>query len=135
MWRGRRPSTDIVVSAVVALIFAEGGPALAQRLAPPRQPPTPPPRLLEPLFALSSGSEPSQAIRLVWRNRPQIRIGDHIRIDLRARLQNDWRTFDPDIDVDTYALNAMRFSVAGEIEERRRVPGRVRHAERPLPVA
>lgn len=50
-----------------------------------------------------------------WRNRPSIQIGEHIRLDLRLKLQFDWRRFDPEIGEDTYDFRARRAGVNGEI--------------------
>jgi len=56
----------------------------------------------------------SQDVGVVWRNRPQIRIGKHTRIDVRARTQLDWRGFSPDVGENTFDVPAARFGVAGE---------------------
>src|SRR5262245_40477071 len=50
-----------------------------------------------------------------WRNRPSLQIGEDIRLDLRLKLQFDWRDFDPDIGEDTYDFRARRAGVNGEI--------------------
>ena len=105
MSRGRRRSTEALAAlALVVLTLGAARPAHGQ--AP----------VLFPVIDPAPG-EPAEDVRIVWRNRPQIRIGDDVRIDLRARLQNDWRVFDPEIGEDTYQLNAMRFSVNGEIAD------------------
>jgi phosphate-selective porin OprO and OprP len=52
-----------------------------------------------------------------WRNRPSIQLGEHIRLDLRLKLQWDWRRFDPEIGEDTYDFRAHRGGVNGEITE------------------
>ncbi len=54
---------------------------------------------------------------LRWRNRPSIRFGD-VRIDIRFKLQFDWRDFDPhleDEDADLFDLRVRRFGVQGEV--------------------
>ena len=49
-----------------------------------------------------------------WRNRPSFQFGD-VRIDLRLKLQFDWRAFDPAIDEDTYDFRVRRGGINGEI--------------------
>jgi phosphate-selective porin OprO/OprP len=49
-----------------------------------------------------------------WRNRPSFQFGD-VRIDLRLKLQFDWRAFDPDIEEDTYDFRVHRGGINGEI--------------------
>ena len=52
---------------------------------------------------------------LVWDNRPSIVFGKDINIDVRGRVQSDWRTFDPDIDEDTYDLRTLRLGLKGKL--------------------
>ena len=49
-----------------------------------------------------------------WRNRPSFQFGD-VRIDLRLKLQFDWRVFDPEIDEDLYDYRVHRGGINGEI--------------------
>jgi phosphate-selective porin OprO/OprP len=49
-----------------------------------------------------------------WRNRPSFQFGD-LRLDLRLKLAWDWRSFDPDIDEDTYDFRLRRGGLNGEI--------------------
>jgi len=49
-----------------------------------------------------------------WRNRPSFQFGD-VRLDLRLKLQWDWRHFDPDIGEDTYDFRTHRGGLNGEI--------------------
>ena len=49
-----------------------------------------------------------------WRNRPSFQFGD-VRLDLRLKLQFDWRGFDPVIDEDTFDFRIHRAGVNGEI--------------------
>src|SRR5262245_42538274 len=49
-----------------------------------------------------------------WRNRPSFQFGD-VRIDLRLKLQFDWRSFDPVIDEDDYEFRVKRAGINGEI--------------------
>jgi phosphate-selective porin OprO/OprP len=52
---------------------------------------------------------------LVWDNRPSIVFGEDINIDLRGRVQFDWRRFDPDVNEDTYDLRTLRFGLKGDL--------------------
>ena len=52
---------------------------------------------------------------LHWRNRPSIQLGEHVRLDLRLKLQFDWRRFDPEIGEDLYDFRARRGGLNGEI--------------------
>ena len=65
------------VSAALVLVLTCAGPALAQQ-------------------------KPQQKRGLVWDDRPSIVFGEDVNVDLRAKLQFDWRTFDPQIDEDTF---------------------------------
>jgi phosphate-selective porin len=67
--------------------------------------------------ALAQSSEQTDAGRSGWRwrNRPSLQIGEHVRLDLRLKLQFDWRDFDPEIGEDTYDFRARRAGVNGEI--------------------
>ena len=49
-----------------------------------------------------------------WRNRPSFQFGD-LRLDLRLKLQFDWRAFDPVIDEDDYDFRVHRGGINGEI--------------------
>ena len=50
-----------------------------------------------------------------WRNRPSIQLGEHVRLDLRLKLQWDGRGFDPDIGEDEFDFRVRRWGVNGEI--------------------
>ena len=50
-----------------------------------------------------------------WRNRPSIQLGEHVRVDLRLRLQFDGRRFDPDIGEDEFDFRVRRWGINGEI--------------------
>lgn len=52
---------------------------------------------------------------LVWDgDRPSIVFGRDVNIDLRLKLQFDWRWFDPDIGEETFDVKSMRVGVKGE---------------------
>ena len=50
-----------------------------------------------------------------WRNRPSIQLGEHVRLDLRLKLQYDLRRFDPEIDEDERDFRVRRGGLNGEI--------------------
>jgi len=52
---------------------------------------------------------------LVWDNRPSIVFGKDIHLDLRMKLQTDWRTFDPDVPETLYDFRSLRFGLKGEV--------------------
>ena len=52
---------------------------------------------------------------LVWDNRPSIVFGEDINIDLRGRAQFDWRTFDPEVNKETYDLRTLRVGLKGNL--------------------
>jgi phosphate-selective porin OprO/OprP len=52
---------------------------------------------------------------LVWDNRPSIVFGKDIHLDIRMKLQTDWRTFDPDVDEKLYDFHSLRFGLKGEV--------------------
>jgi phosphate-selective porin OprO/OprP len=51
---------------------------------------------------------------LVWDDRPSIVFSKNIHIDLRMKLQADWRQFDPEINRDLFDFRNLRFGVKGE---------------------
>lgn len=52
---------------------------------------------------------------LVWDNRPSIVFSKNIKVDLRLKGQFDWRTFNPDIQEDSFAIDAKRAGIKGEL--------------------
>jgi phosphate-selective porin OprO/OprP len=50
-----------------------------------------------------------------WRNRPSIQLGEHVRLDIRLKLQYDERRFDPDIGEDEFDFRVRRWGIHGEI--------------------
>ncbi len=52
---------------------------------------------------------------LVWDNRPSIVFGEDINIDLRGRVQFDWRRFDPEVDEDEFDLRTLRVGLKGNL--------------------
>jgi phosphate-selective porin OprO/OprP len=55
--------------------------------------------------------------RVDWDPRPSIRFGDAVRIDLRLKIQADFRTFSPEQPVDdgTFHLHRRRAGIEGEL--------------------
>jgi phosphate-selective porin OprO/OprP len=75
------------------------------------------------VLPLEAGAQEAPAVSaqreqgLLWRNRPSIRFGP-VRIDLRLKLQFDWRAFDPDLDDEDATLfdfRVHRVGVEGEV--------------------
>jgi phosphate-selective porin OprO and OprP len=52
---------------------------------------------------------------LTWHDRPRIVFGDDIHVDIRGRVQADWRRFDPDVDEDTFDLRTLRLGLKGDL--------------------
>lgn len=52
----------------------------------------------------------------VFKNRPSLRVGKLLRVDLRARVQGDFRAFSPDLKTDegTFDLNRARIGLDGD---------------------
>ena len=51
----------------------------------------------------------------VWDNRPTIVFGEDVNIEVRGRLQLDWRRYDPDVNEHTFDVRTVRFGLRGEI--------------------
>ena len=47
--------------------------------------------------------------------RPSIVFGKDINVDIRGRVQFDWRTFDPDLNEDAYDLRTLRLGLKGKL--------------------
>src|SRR5262245_11124887 len=54
--------------------------------------------------------------QFMFDKRPSIRLGDELRVDLRARFQGDFRNFSPIVENDerTFDLNRARIGVEGK---------------------
>ena len=52
---------------------------------------------------------------LVWDNRPSIVFGEDINIDLRGRVQFDWRRFDPEVDEEEFDVRTIRVGLKGNL--------------------
>lgn len=52
---------------------------------------------------------------LVWDNRPSIVLGEDINIDLRGRVQFDWRRFDPQLAEEEFDVRTLRIGLRGEL--------------------
>ncbi len=52
---------------------------------------------------------------LVWDNRPSIVFGEDINIDLKGRVQFDWRQFDPDVEEDEFDVRTLRVGLKGNL--------------------
>ena len=77
------------VSAALVVVLACAGPAFAQK---------------------------KQKRGLVWDNRPSIVFGKNVKIDIRAKLQLDWRRFDPELKKeDPFDFRTMRVGIKGDL--------------------
>jgi phosphate-selective porin OprO/OprP len=65
--------------------------------------------------AQGDGQDEPPPTGVTWRNRPSIQLGEHIRLDLRLKLQYDVRRFDPEIDEDEDDFRVRRAGINGEI--------------------
>jgi phosphate-selective porin OprO/OprP len=68
-----------------------------------------------PAAATSTDSEDETGVRFLFTTRPSLRVGSHLRIDFRLKLQGDFRTFDPpEVDAeDGFEMNRRRIGVQG----------------------
>jgi phosphate-selective porin OprO/OprP len=74
--------------------------------------------LLPPAAARAQEAQPDagKKLRLVWDNRPSLRVGDDwFRMDLRIKLQGDRREFPAEVDLpgDTYVFGRRRVALEG----------------------
>lgn len=81
--------------------------------------------LLAPVHAAAQSpaapqEEPRPPVRVDWNPRPSIRFGRFGRVDLRLKLQGDFRFFDPeqDPDLDTFDLHRRRAGIEGVLFRR-----------------
>ena len=52
---------------------------------------------------------------LGWDDRPKFVFGKDVTLEIRAKLQLDWRRFDPEIDEDTYDFRTARVGLKGDL--------------------
>lgn len=52
---------------------------------------------------------------IIWDHRPSIVFGEDINVDLKGRVQLDWRRFDPDVDEDTFDARTVRIGLKGDL--------------------
>jgi len=52
---------------------------------------------------------------LVWDDRPTVVFGEDVTLGIRAKLQLDWRRFDPEIDEETYDFRTLRVGLKGDL--------------------
>jgi phosphate-selective porin OprO/OprP len=92
------------LSVAVVLVLACAGPASAQTKS----------------FDLRASGAAGRALAqdrrgLVWDDRPSIVFGEDVNVDLRAKLQFDWRKFDPQIDEETFDFRTARVALKGDL--------------------
>lgn len=93
------------VSAALVLVLACAGPVVAQQT---------------PIDSAATGSALGASLAqgrrgLVWDDRPSIVFGKDVSVDVRAKVQLDWRTFDPQIDEDTFDFRTARVGLKGDL--------------------
>ena len=65
------------------------------------------------LFAGAASAAAQDRRGLVWDDRPKFVFGEDVTLEIRAKLQLDWRRFDPEIDEDTYDFHTARVGLKG----------------------
>jgi len=72
--------------------------------------------VLTALLLVAGTSAAAQDRRgLVWDDRPTIVFGEDVTVGVRAKLQLDWRRFDPQIEEDTYDFRTLRVGLKGDL--------------------
>jgi len=64
-------------------------------------------------FAVPAAAQDKKGF--VWNDRPTIVFGDDINIELKARVQVDWRHYDPEVNEETFDVRTVRFGLEGEL--------------------
>jgi phosphate-selective porin OprO and OprP len=64
-------------------------------------------------FAVPAAAQDKRGF--VWNDRPSVVFGDDLNIELRGRVQFDWRRYDPEVNEDTFNLRTLRFGVRGDL--------------------
>ncbi len=67
------------------------------------------------LVAGAAGAAAQDRRGFVWDDRPTIVFGEDITLGIRAKLQLDWRRFDPQIDEERYDFRTLRFGFKGDL--------------------
>ena len=67
------------------------------------------------LFAGAASAAAQDRRGLVWDDRPKFVFGEDITLEIRAKLQLDWRRFDPRIDEDTFDFRTARVGLKGDL--------------------
>lgn len=65
--------------------------------------------------ALSRPAHAQNRRGIVWNNRPSIVFGEDINIDLKGRVQLDWRRFDPEVGEEAFDPRTLRIGLKGEL--------------------
>ena len=52
---------------------------------------------------------------VVWADRPTFVFGEDLTLEIRAKLQLDWRRFDPQLDEDTFDFRTARVGLKGDL--------------------
>ena len=64
-------------------------------------------------FAVPAAAQDKRGF--VWNDRPSIVFGEDLNIELRGRVQSDWRRYDPEVDEETFNLRTLRFGLRGDL--------------------
>jgi phosphate-selective porin OprO and OprP len=69
----------------------------------------------EPGSTQKDPNETKKKVRFVWNNRPSLRFGDWLRVDLRVKFHADFRGFSPEIETDegTFDFQRKRIGIEG----------------------
>ena len=68
------------------------------------------------LLATSASAQQKKTKKgIVWDNRPSIVFGKNINLEVRMKLQLDWRHFDPPINRDTFDFRSLRLGLKGQM--------------------
>ncbi len=64
-------------------------------------------------FAVPAAAQDKRGF--VWNDRPSIVFGEDLNIELRGRVQADWRRYDPEVDEETFNMRTLRFGLRGDL--------------------
>ncbi len=51
----------------------------------------------------------------VWNDRPSIVFGEDLNVELRGRVQFDWRRYDPEVNEETFDVRTLRVGLRGDL--------------------
>ena len=71
--------------------------------------------LLAVIAAPAAAQDKNDKRGFVWDDRPTIVFGEDINVEIKGRTLLEWRTFDPDIDENTFHLRTARLGAKGKL--------------------